>query len=121
MAPFSARDLRALECPLVGVFGNCDGDRAALEKALAGFGTLHGEPHRLEVEGRHIVVAHCQEAAEAAGGDADVLIFGHTHRPEITPGRPLRVNSGECSGWLTGRSTIALLDPEELKVDLVDL
>ena len=121
VAPFTAWDLADLGCPLVGVFGNNDGDRAALQKAFAGFATLHDPPHRLSVAGRRVVVAHERDAAEAASEGADVLIYGHSHRAEVIEESPLRLNPGETCGWVTGRSSVALLDPGSLTVAIVDL
>jgi len=45
----------------------------------------------------------------AACGSLDLLVYGHTHRPEIRrEGALLIVNPGEVYGHLTGRSTVAL-------------
>ena len=34
VAPFAARELEALGCPVKAVFGNCDGEKQGLEMAL---------------------------------------------------------------------------------------
>ena len=42
-----------------------------------------------------------------------LIIYGHTHRPEImNVGGALVVNPGECGGWVYGKSTVALCDLE---------
>ena len=52
----------------------------------------------------------------------DVIIYGHTHRTDLRKiGKTLIVNPGECGGWLTGKSTIALLDLETLSAKIVEL
>ena len=53
--------------------------------------------------------------------DCDWYLHGHTHRLRHEPGRPAVVNPGEASGWLFGRSTVALLDTESGEVEFLDL
>jgi hypothetical protein len=49
-------------------------------------------------------------------------VFGHTHKAEVKrEGERLFVNPGECGGWLYKRSTVAILDLSELKVDFIEL
>jgi hypothetical protein len=123
IAPFTAREFRRLTCKLVGVFGNNDGERFGLVRQFEGFGELHEAVHQLELSGRRIVITHYPEIAEtlAVGGAYDVVIYGHTHRPEIREGKPLVINPGECGGWLEGRSTVVILDLVRMRADLIDL
>jgi hypothetical protein len=52
----------------------------------------------------------------------EVIIYGHTHRTDLRKiGKTLIVNPGECGGWLSGKSTIALLDLENLEAKIIDL
>jgi len=52
----------------------------------------------------------------------DVIIYGHTHRTDLRKiGKTLIINPGECGGWLTGKSTISLLDLETLEANIVEL
>jgi len=52
----------------------------------------------------------------------DVIIYGHTHRTDLRKiGKTLIINPGECGGWLTGKSTIALLDLKTLEANIVEL
>jgi len=39
----------------------------------------------------------------------------------VEKGKDLRLNPGECGGWLTGRRTLAILDTDTLDVRIVDL
>lgn len=123
VAPFTTREFQRLNCKLVGVFGNNDGDKLLLTKRFEGIGQLHDGIHQLELDGKMIVITHYPDLAQtlAARGAYDVVIYGHTHRSEIrTPG-PLVINPGECGGWLEGRSTIALLDLASMRAELIDL
>ncbi len=123
IAPFTARELRRLSCKLVGVFGNNDGDKFMLTKQFDGFGQLFDGVHQLEVDGKLIAMTHYPNIAEtlAARGAYDIVIYGHTHRAEIREPKPLVINPGECGGWLEGTSTIAFLDLDTMRVDLVKL
>ena len=123
IAPFTSREFRRLECRLVGVFGNNDGEKFGLVEQFEGFGELREGIHQLEIEGRKIAITHYPEIAEtlAGSGAYDVVVYGHTHRPDIHGRRPLVINPGECGGWLEGESTVAILDLEALSAELVKL
>jgi hypothetical protein len=55
-------------------------------------------------------------------GSLDLLVYGHTHRPEIRRvGSLLVVNPGEVYGYLTGRSTVALVDTVKRSGEIVDI
>ncbi|MBP1660311.1 MAG: phosphodiesterase, family, partial [Candidatus Aminicenantes bacterium] len=61
-------------------------------------------------------------ATQAASGQFDLVIFGHTHRPLVeSRDGVLLINPGEAGGWLRGKSTVALLDPAALTADIITL
>ena len=123
IAPFTAREFKRLNCKLIGVFGNNDGEKFGLARSFEGFGELHDGIHQLELNGRMIAITHYPEIADtlAARGAYDVVIYGHTHRAEIKEGDTLVINPGECGGWLEGESTVALLDLTDMSPELVKL
>ena len=123
IAPFTARELRRLECKLVGVFGNNDGERFGLVKDFEGFGELREGICQLELDGKMIAITHYPEIAQtlAGSGAYDVVVYGHTHRPDIRGPKPLVINPGECGGWLEGESTVAILDLTAMSAELVKL
>jgi putative phosphoesterase len=123
IAPFTARELRRLDCKLVGVFGNNDGDKFMLARQFENFGHLFDGVHQLELNGKMIGMTHYPDIAEtlAARGAYDVVIYGHTHRAEIREPKPLVINPGECGGWLEGTSTIAFVDLDSMRAELVKL
>lgn len=129
VAPFAAKLLlpeysQLGDTPVHCVMGNNDGERAGLRKMLP---QLTDGPLVIDRAGRRIVMHHFIDWLEPADlKDADVVITGHTH--EIVNetidhnGKPqLRLNPGECCGWLTDRCTIALLDLTELKAEVVEV
>ena len=124
VAPFATRELAGLECPVKAVFGNCDGEKQGLEKAFENIGEIAEAPLIFSHGGRRILLVHFQYsvATYAASGNYDIVIFGHTHKPvSQREGNMLLLNPGETGGWLTGKSTAALLDPEKLEAQIIAL
>jgi putative phosphoesterase len=124
VAPFAAKELAALGCPVKAVFGNCDGEKQGLEMALEKIGEIQDAPLLFAHGGREILLVHYHfsVATYASSGRYDVIIFGHTHKPDIRKeGKILLLNPGEAGGWLTGKSTVALLDSDKLEAEIVAL
>ncbi len=124
VAPFAARLLQAAGCPVRAVFGNCDGEREGLRRALEPFGLIQEAPFILETDGKKILVvhSHASVAGQAAGNAYDLVVFGHTHRPGTkTAGRTLILNPGEAGGWVTGKRTVALYDPAAHEAEIIPL
>ena len=124
VAPFAARELAGLGCPVKAVFGNCDGEKQGLEAALEKFGEIKEAPLIVGHGGRQVFLVHYHfsVAAYAASGKYDVIVFGHTHKPAVQKeGNTLLLNPGETGGWLTGKSTVALLDLDRLEAEIIPL
>lgn len=124
IAPFAAREMEALGCPVKAVFGNCDGEKQGLEMAMEKFGTIQDAPLLLFQGGRQILLLHYHfsVATYASSGKCDVIVFGHTHKPDMRrEGKTLILNPGEAGGWLTGKSTVALLNLEKLEAEIIGL
>jgi hypothetical protein len=119
IAPFTLENFQGLKVKLLGVFGNCDGEKEGLRKKAEELGfSLHLPPYKLELEGKKILISHNLITPPS---DIDIIVHGHTHKPLITPGNPLIINPGEASGWLTGKATIGILDLDNLKVEIIEL
>lgn len=122
IAPFAAKVIApdVLKIPLYCVYGNNDGERAGLKDILPG---IVDGPLRVELGGRTIVMHHFIDwlKPEEIEG-TDVVITGHTHEVvnDLRDGR-LHLNPGECCGWVNARSTVAVLDLDSLKADIVDV
>jgi putative phosphoesterase len=121
VAPFAARELQNLRCPVKAVFGNCDGEKKGLIQALAGFGQIEEAPLIFQHENLRFLVSHYPVEAEIPE-EVQVAVFGHTHRAQVNrDGQRVLINPGETCGWVKGVSTVALLDPKTLVVDVVVL
>ncbi len=122
VAPFAAKIIAAQELtmPLYVVYGNNDGERQGLKAILPGI--VEG-PLTVKLGGRTIVMHHFIDWLKPAdSAPADVIITGHTHAVvNRTVNGKLELNPGECCGWVTGRCTVALLDLETLKAEIVDV
>ena len=134
VAPFTEQSFRMLNAPLVGIFGNNDGDKLLLKEKYRenGVGELYEDPHEFELATKKIIVTHRPKIVKAlvASGVYDVIIYGHTHKAviehESTDSRDRGertwiINPGECCGYLTGRKTVALLDLEKEEARIVEL
>ncbi len=123
VAPFAVAPLADLDCRVLAVFGNNDGERVALARKLDAIGKVHPNLAEAEVGGRRLAAVHYPELAEpiAAGGRFDLVVYGHTHEVDIRRGETVMLNPGEVGGWLTGRSTAAIVELEEMEVEIVDL
>jgi hypothetical protein len=123
VSPFTAIPLSKLRAPLVGVFGNNDGDRLHLTRRFDGIGTLHPGYHVFEVDGLRAVLMHEPKSIDAlvASGAYDLIVYGHTHEVDVRPGRPAVVNPGEACGWLTGKSTAVVFDTRAMTGEVVEI
>lgn len=122
IAPFAARELGNLSCQIKAVFGNCDGEKKGLKKAIAFFGEIQREPFIFAYEKKEFLLTHTQFANEKylKSGKYDVIVNGHTHKPDVRRVKDtLIVNPGETGGWVTGKSTVALLNPITLEAEIV--
>ena len=128
VSPFVIPRLASLSCPCIGIFGNNDGDRAALAARARESGNveIRGCFTVRQADGRSIALLHGHEPDAlleiAAAGIFDVIVHGHTHRPSITEeGGTLVVNPGEVCGYLTGKATIAVLETGRLEATILEL
>lgn len=124
VAPFSAKELEKLPCPVKAVFGNCDGEKKGLEKTFQSVGEIKNAPLTFEYKNIHILLTHVHTKIDSylLSGKYDVIVYGHLHKPEVRKeGETLIINPGETGGWVSGKSTVALLDPEKLTAEIVSL
>ncbi len=85
-------------------------------------GRIAAGPLRLQKGGRRLTVIHILEELDLECEQADLVIFGHTHKAEVRHAQSmLLVNPGETYGWLHGRATAAVVDLANLGVELIDL
>jgi putative phosphoesterase len=117
VSPFVIAALSGLHAPLIGVFGNNDGDTALLAQKCNEYERIEirGTFARIEADGLVIGMLHGDDPVLTRslreGCGFDVLVHGHTHNAEILRhGTTLAINPGEVCGYLTGNPTVALFD-----------
>jgi hypothetical protein len=127
IAPFVVSHFKPLKADLIGVFGNNDGDKELLRKRFANIGAdIRGNFAEIVIDGLKIVILHGHEEELLRSlidvDSYDVVVHGHTHEARgYREGETLVINPGETCGYLTGKSTIALLDTETLDVKTIQL
>ncbi|MGO8807757.1 MAG: metallophosphoesterase [Candidatus Bathyarchaeia archaeon] len=128
VAGFVLPKLKQLNCKLVGVFGNNDGDHELLKRRFSETSncTIHERFAKVEVEGFRIALLHGEETellnAIIEGGIFDAVIHGHSHYSRVEKrGKTLAINPGELCGYLTGKCTIALLDTAKQEAKIIEL
>jgi len=77
----------------------------------------------LQLDGTRLVVVHEADFVEdlAQSGRHDVVIYGHTHEHDVHTDGALVINPGEVCGYLTGRSTVVVLDLKSGQLDTLEL
>lgn len=116
--------LRRLNCPVVGCFGDNEGNRIGIRSGMSIVGRLAEPPFGFRTpDGTRILVTHQWELLCGEADGSDVVIFGHTHRALIrrdTSGR-LLINPGETGGWTYGQPSVAILETRPLQAKLISL
>jgi len=113
VSPFVIPKFKALNAKLIGVFGNNDCE-------------IRGRFAEINAEGFKIALLHGDETelldALINCGGFDAVIHGHSHaNVSRKNGKTLIVNPGEVCGYLSGKSTMALLDTEKREARLIKI
>jgi putative phosphoesterase len=127
-SPFVIAKFKALNCKLIGVFGNNDGDHELLRKRFGETSNceIRGRFAEVNAEGFKIALVHGDETelldALVNCGGFDAVVHGHAHLTvNKSKGKTLLVSPGEVCGYLYGKSTIALLDTVKRKAEIIEL
>lgn len=121
-SPFTLKLFKELKCPYVGIFGNNDGDKLLLQERAEG--RIRNQPYVFTLHERKIVVMHEHFVADALAdsGHYDLVVYGHTHMPDIRKVKnTLVVNPGEVSAYLYGKATVALVDLDTMDGKIIEL
>ena len=128
VAPFVVPKFKELMAKMIGVFGNNDGDRELLKKRFSENARLEirGNFAEIKVGNAKIALLHGSEEellkALIESETFNIIVHGHTHKAETyKKGKTLVVNPGEVCGYLTGKSTIALLDTNKLEAKIIEI
>jgi putative phosphoesterase len=128
VAPFVIAKFKALNCNLIGVFGNNDGDHELLRKRFSETEncTVRGRFAEIDADGFVIALLHGDETellnALVSLGNFDAVVHGHSHaNVSMSTGKTMVINPGEVCGYLTGKPTMALLDTVKREAKIIEL
>jgi len=128
VAPFVIPKFKALNAKLIGVFGNNDGDHELLKKRFSETENceVRGRFAEIDADGFKIALLHGDEEellkALINCECFDAVIHGHAHMTGVRKkGKTLIVNPGEVCGYLSGKSTMALLDTVKREAKIIPL
>jgi putative phosphoesterase len=127
VAGFAVLRFKPLEAKLIGIFGNNDGDHQLLEKRFKEINAeIRGIFAEVIVEGVKIAMTHGDELEllESLIGTESYSVVAHAHSHEAKierKGKTLVINPSEVCGYLSGKSTLALLDTKSLDARIVEI
>lgn len=122
VSPFTFEVLEELNSRFIGIFGNNDGDRLLLNEKSGE--SIYNQPHMLTLHGKKIVVIHEHHFVDtfAESGHFDLVIYGHSHTPEVRKVKDtLVINPGKAAKLHKGKSTLALLDMDRMETEIIEL
>ena len=127
VAPFVASHFKPLKAPLIGVFGNNDGDKNQLKKKFTELGAdIRGRFAFLLIDGLRVALLHGDEKELMRSllelESYDIIVSGHTHLEKTyRRGRTLVINPGTVSGYLVEKPTMTILDTKTLDTKTIEL
>jgi hypothetical protein len=127
IAPFVIPHFKPLKAKFIGVFGNNDGEKNGLKKKFKEIGAeIRGNFADVTVDGLKIALLHGSEEELLRSlinvESHDIIIHGHTHEAKTyRNGKTLVINPGEVCGYLTEKSTVALLNSQTKEAKIIEL
>ena len=124
VSPLVVPSMRKLTCQVIACFGDNDGNQIGIAGGMKIVGSLgHGPLCWKSRDGVRFLMAHQLEDLRDCLGDADVIVFAHTHRPSIAKDRHGRmfINPGEVAGWMFRNPTVAIFDTETREAEIMNL
>lgn len=122
ISPFNFEIFRDLKCDFSAIFGNNDGDKLLLKTKSNG--NIHNQPYMTTIHKRKIVILHEPDLVDALSesGLFDLIIYGHTHRPDVRKANKTTiVNPGKASRLIKGKITVAIIDLNKMEVEILEL
>jgi uncharacterized protein len=123
ISPFTAKLFSGFTKDFFAVYGNNDGDKEVLRRLISKFGIIKMPPMFLDIDKISLCVLHEPNLINhlCKMPSVDVIIYGHIHRTSVIKDKCLSINPGECCGYITGRSTVAILDTATLNVEILEI
>lgn len=132
ISPFTLSKILEFPAKIIIITGNNDGDLLQLKEiAMKGGATLKQFMYTTNIASKRIYLTHGFGTKEqtksyveaiALTGLYDIVLYGHTHEASaLYKGNTLILNPGEVCGYLTGHQSIAIIDLESMRYNLINL
>jgi len=127
ISPFVPRSFSDLKASMIAIYGNNDAEKEVLRKRFAEIGKeVRGNFAEVEAGGLRVALTHGSELdllnSLIRSQYYPLIVCGHTHEAKsYVSGGTLIVNPGEVCGYLSGESTIATVDTESRRVEILRL
>lgn len=126
VSPFTAKSFEGLDhAKFIAVFGNNEGEKNMVQSAIQGFGgAIHGYCYKGKIDGKTIFMTHTHHSLDEiiSSQKYDLVVYGHTHKQDIRwAGKTLVINPGETTDWITGSSSVVILETEDMSWELIGL
>ena len=124
VSPMAAEELGNFTGELIGVYGNCDGDKLELQKVFNRIGgQLEKSPLKIKLNNKLFILMHEPYLLDEIikSGEADYIFFGHTHEVYFRrKGKTVIINPGEISG-IKNEPSFYILDLETENFEKIEL
>jgi putative phosphoesterase len=124
VSPLVVPSMRKLHCQVIACFGDNDGNQIGIAGGMTIVGTLAQPPLCWKsADGLRFLICHQLQDVRDCIGNADVVVFAHTHRPSIVRDRSGRlfINPGETGGWMFRKPTVAIFDTDTREAEILEL
>lgn len=127
ISPFVPRSFSDLKAPMIAIYGNNDAEKEILRKRFAEIGKeVRRTFAEVEADGMRVALTHGDELdllnSLIGSQYYHLIVCGHTHEARsYVSGGTLTVNPREVCGYLSGQSTIAIVNTESRQVEILRL
>ncbi|MEM0371289.1 MAG: metallophosphoesterase [Ignisphaera sp.] len=132
ISPFAFAKILEFPAKILVVLGNNDGDIVQLkEMAIKGGAILKQFMFATSIENKQILLVHGYGSKDytknivyslASTGHYNIILYGHTHEVDVLSRDSILVlNPGEVCGYITGRQSVAIIDIDTMKFNIIDL
>ena len=122
-SPNAASQFKTLKLPFIAVTGNMDKNPKKIKQELKNIGIVESAPFCFFINDKKVFLTHdlSKDQNQAEQEQPDIIIHGHTHMADISTDPILIINPGEACGMYWDKNTIAVLNMETMKAEILDL
>ena len=126
VSPFVVKAFANLQkAKLIAVFGNNEGEKPMVKDNINAIGAeIHNYRYKGQIDGKEIFMTHTQFYLDEVIKSQlyDLIVYGHTHKTDLRRvGKTLVINPGETTDWITGKSSVVILETTNMDYQLISL